>query len=244
MLAKYNFFCSLLFCLFCFTTEFQLQAQLQHFQQNDIPYIEVEGSAEKEIIPDEIYTRITLRERTEGKKTISVTSQEEELKKGIQSLGLSLDDLSFSDADADFIKIKWRKKGVISQAQYTMKTIDASSTAKLFELLDELKIKDAFIVKIDYSEKEILRKELKIKAIKVAKEKAKYLVEAIDNSLGKPLKILEISENRPRYDYQYMGRQSNFVLDDIVYESEESIPELQFEKLKYRYEVYVAFEIK
>ncbi|PKP46668.1 MAG: hypothetical protein CVT95_06675 [Bacteroidetes bacterium HGW-Bacteroidetes-12] len=35
-------------------------------------YIEVTGTAEKEIIPDEIYISITIRERHEGKEKITI----------------------------------------------------------------------------------------------------------------------------------------------------------------------------
>ena len=39
------------------------------------------------------------------------------------------------------------------------------------------------------------RKEVKIQAIKAAKEKANYLLNAIGNKAGKPLEIIEISDN-------------------------------------------------
>lgn len=44
-------------------------------------YIEVTGTAEKEIIPDEIYIAITIRERHEGKEKITIYKQSADLKK-------------------------------------------------------------------------------------------------------------------------------------------------------------------
>ena len=63
--------------------------------------IEVTGRAEKEIIPDEIYIAITIRERIEGRKKISIEKQETDLKKALKSINFSLDDLSLSDANAN-----------------------------------------------------------------------------------------------------------------------------------------------
>ena len=48
--------------------------------ENKKPFIEVTGSGETEIIPDEIYITITLQERQEGKDKLSIEKQEENLK--------------------------------------------------------------------------------------------------------------------------------------------------------------------
>ena len=51
-----------------------------HYSQtkptDEIPYIEVNGYAEKEIIPNEIYIGITLRERMENKEKVTIEAQE------------------------------------------------------------------------------------------------------------------------------------------------------------------------
>ncbi len=48
----------------------------------EIPYIEVNGYAEKEIIPNEIYIGITLRERMENKEKVTIEAQEKLLLAG------------------------------------------------------------------------------------------------------------------------------------------------------------------
>jgi hypothetical protein len=40
--------------------------------EKDAPYIEVTGMAEKEIIPDEIYIRIIIKERYDGRDKITI----------------------------------------------------------------------------------------------------------------------------------------------------------------------------
>ena len=55
--------------------------------QNDRPYIEVNGIAEKEVIPDMIYINIVIEERFSGGK-VTIEDQEKQLKEALQSLGI------------------------------------------------------------------------------------------------------------------------------------------------------------
>lgn len=68
------------------------------------PFIEVNGSAEMEVVPDEIFIRITLRERMEGKDKISIDQQEADMKSRLQSAGIDLNNLSLSDAGTAFVR--------------------------------------------------------------------------------------------------------------------------------------------
>ena len=90
----------------------------------------------------------------------------------------------------------------------------------------------------DYSKLEALKKELKIKALKAAKEKATYMVEALGNKLGSVLDIQEINnEIFPQQNYR-----SNMMMkasSDLA----ESAPEIDFKKIKLNYVVNTVFEI-
>ena len=77
-------------------------------QESAAPYTEVTGTADMHIIPDEIFISITIRERNSGNHR-TVKEQEEALKTALKGIGLNLDDLEFSDADADYVAIHWFK---------------------------------------------------------------------------------------------------------------------------------------
>ncbi|MBK5203519.1 MAG: hypothetical protein JJE45_07365 [Prolixibacteraceae bacterium] len=62
-----NFYPFLFFILLSNLCVNQIQAQTT----NSIPYIEVTGVKEPEIVPDEIFIQFTLKERYEGKAKIS-----------------------------------------------------------------------------------------------------------------------------------------------------------------------------
>lgn len=215
------------------------------FAQNDykdVANIEVTGTARLDIMPDEIYVSINLRERSEGKDKISIEEQEKQMKLGLQSVGISLDNLSLSDSESDYVRISWRRKEVISSKQYTLKLATAAEVSKAFEKLDELKINDAFISKTEHSNIVELRKQLRIDAIKAAKEKADYLLEAIGEKAGH---ALEIRENDPGYamNYRLNNIQSYNSFEDKSLSSD-VLPEIGFQKIRIEASIYVKFEIQ
>ncbi len=130
----------------------KLLAQTTSNSVTEKPYIEVTGAAEKEIIPDEIYIAITIRERHEGREKITIEQQEADLKEALKSIDVSLDNLFLSDANANYVRIKWRKKDVITKVAYLLKVGDALTLGNVFEKLDELKIIDAYISRVSHSE--------------------------------------------------------------------------------------------
>ncbi|MBL7895332.1 MAG: SIMPL domain-containing protein [Bacteroidia bacterium] len=213
------------------------------------PYIEVTGTAEKEIIPNEIYITITIRERQEGKEKITIDKQEADLKEALKSIGVSLDNLSLSDANANYIRVKWTKKDVITKNEYVLKVGDALTIGKVFEKLDELKIVEANISRVSHSKLEEFKKEVRIMAIKAAKEKADYLLTAIGEQTGKALKVYEQSPSY-KIDDAYLnvrgGRSESsiYYVDGIKMSESDKDKILQFQKIKLQSAIYVKFEIK
>ncbi|GAB5418803.1 MAG: hypothetical protein Crog4KO_02170 [Crocinitomicaceae bacterium] len=210
----------------------------------DVANIEVTGTARLDIMPDEIFVSITLRERSEGKDKISVEEQEKQMKAGLQSIGISLDDLTLSDSESDYVRISWRKREVISSKEYRLKLSTAEQVSKVFEKLDELEINDAYISKTEHSNIVELKKQLRIDAIKAAKEKADYLLKAIGEETGH---ALEIRENPQNYgspnSYSNVQRYyaNSINLDSIA---DDELPEIGFSKIRIEASIYVKFEIK
>jgi hypothetical protein len=95
--------------------------QTYTLKADELPYIEVDGTAEKEVVPDEIYIGIIIHEKYVNKVKITIEEQEEKLKSGIKSLGIDLENLYLSDANADYVKVRWQKKDVLTMKEYTLK---------------------------------------------------------------------------------------------------------------------------
>ena len=93
----------------------------------------------------------------------------------------------------------------------------------------------------DYSKKESLRKELKIKALQSAREKADYLITSIGGTLGGAIDIQEINNE---YYPQPMYRANTMMKADGIASSEAAMPDIDFKKIKLNYQMRAVFEIK
>lgn len=208
----------------------------------ETPYIEVVGTGEMEIVPDQIYISFTLKERFEGKTKIAIEDQEKEMKKKLMKLDIDLKDLQLADANSDFIKIKRKKTDVIASKDYLLKVSTTAALAKVFEMLDEINAFNANIQRVDHSEIKKFRKETKMLAVQEAKEKAGYLLSAIGETVGKPLFIQE----RDTYDDIQPMRKSAIMpmMAMDAAQNEEALPELSFQKIKLKYTVFARFAIK
>lgn len=215
--------------------------------ETEKPYIEITGTAEKQIIPDEIYIEITIRERHEGKEKITIQKQETDLKEALKSLEISLDDLSLLDANSNYIKVKWRKKDVITKTEYILKVKDAMTVGQVFKKLDNLHIVDANIDRVSHSKIIEFKKEVRIMAIKAAKEKADYLLNAIGEQTGKPLKVYEsnstYTDNGSHLNVRG-SRSSNAIYKEYDNKTSTGKVALEFRKIKLQASIYVKFEIK
>lgn len=212
------------------------------------PYIEVTGTAEKEVIPDEIYIGIIIRERYINKIKVTIEEQEDKLKSAVKSLGIDLTNLYLSDANADYVKIRWQKKDVLTKKDYTLKVSNATTVGQVFQELEKLEITDAFISKVSHSKIDSLRKEVRIMAIKAAKDKADYLLTAIGEQTGKPLIITESPQTIYRSEINALPtRNVNSIASTIGGVSSsfgDKDNEIQFQKIKLASSIYVKFSIK
>lgn len=212
----------------------------------EIPYIEVNGYAEKEVIPNEIYIGITLRERVENKEKVTIEAQEKQLREALATLNLPLSNLSIADANADYVKVSWQKRDVLTKKEYQLKVSSATTVGKVFQELEKMKIQDGYIDHVSHSAIDSLRKQVRIEAIKAAKEKSDYLLNAIGQETGKALIVSE-SENSTitRQDIARMPNKSlNYISGVAFYDSLDKIPEIEFQKIKLSYSIYTKFSIK
>ncbi|WP_343328947.1 SIMPL domain-containing protein [Polaribacter staleyi] len=207
------------------------------------PFIEVTGTAETEIIPDEIYVTISLKERLEKGNKLTIQILEDELKKLLVKIRIPEKNLSISDVNAVLAKTGWWTEEVFSVANYSLKVNGADKLKLLFEGFKKLKIADVHITKATHSNILALRKMNRIKAIKAAKAKADYLLTAIGEHTGKPIKINEIAtNNQPNYSYANQVNVTGYSVSKV--RSLEKNKAVQFEKIKIASSIYVKFSIK
>lgn len=206
-------------------------------QPEEKPYIEVTGTADKEIVPDIIYVSILLSDKVTNKDTYTIDDQEAKLKAALTKLGIDLSNLTLADAGSSVITYKRKEKGVLQTKRLLLKLSTAAQVSAVFEALHDNDIKDGYIERVDHSKMDELRKEVRIMAIKAAKDKATYLLAAIGEAPGKPLVI---TESMP-----YMqARPQVYANASFGVEQMNDAPETNFKTMKITFSYYVKYEIK
>lgn len=217
-------------------------AQKNFIDQN---YIEVTGTIESEIIPDKIYLSIAINENDKKGKE-SVEEQESKMIKALKSMGINTDKkLSIEGFNSTFINYFLRKDDVLKVKQYTLLVHDTQTLANVFKTFDLLEISKVYISKIDHSNIENLKQEAKIKAIKMAKEKAKLFAQGIDQKVGKAIMI---SENSLRISNATPGSENAIIVrgySSAIYGSNanSNIDLLDFKKITIVASMEAKFEL-
>jgi uncharacterized protein len=114
-----------------------------------------------------------------------------------------------------------------------------SNLYKINEILsgvDSRGVQYTTISKYSHSKIEQYRKEIKIKALQAAKDKASYLLASINEQIGEVLQIQELGDDIPQ---PYEGR-----VYAMGKAEDNASPEIGFKEIKLRYEVRAIFKIK
>jgi len=204
----------------------------------DQPYIEVTGKAEMEISPDLFRIRILIEEQ-DSKNKNSVAEQEDRMLKALIEAGVDTrKDLVVKDLSSNFKKYLLGGKDIILQKEYILTISDPKILVRTFSQLENAGISNVSIYEVENSRMEEYRKEVKIAAIKAAKDKASYLAGAIDQEIGKALYINE-SESYP----VSLGYSNTLMYKTRAQNSNEQ-QVFEFENIKLEYSVSCRFELK
>lgn len=228
-------------------------AQPNHtvFANNPFPKtISVSGSAEMEIIPDEIYVNIDLREyqkKGEPKKDIeTIKTQFLEFCKSVNIPDSAISILSYSGYNNYYNFRRKKTVDMLASITYQVKFKDSRTMDELVEKLDDNATNSFVITNTSHSKIIEYRKQLKIKAIQAAKEKATYLAEAIGEKIGDAITINEPTENLN----SNINRASNsavvgnIFVENYKYDNGKVVSEVNFKKLRLRFEVEAEFALR
>lgn len=207
--------------------------------------IEVSGSAERLITPDEFTFKITLLERIENKQKITIEQQEAALRTELSALGVDVaKDLSIFDIASAYVRQK-KVKDVLGMKDYRLKLRDLNKIARLQEIADRLNVARLDLIDSEHSEITRLRRETKMDAIKAARDKADYLLGAIGQRAGKPVFVKEQDEETPRSPYaNYTANTTSNISTGILSRADDSSSSLSFSQIKLRYVIVAKFEIE
>lgn len=213
-------------------------------EDNNSHYIEVTGSSETEIIPDEIHFMITIKEywqeefekksKPEDYQTkVPVNEIEHNLMSALKQAGIAPSDIQTKEV-GDY----WRERGkdfLISKT-FDIKLQNPDQINRIIQTVNTKGIQSMNIGELKNKDLQEYRKQGKIEALKAARQKADYLVAAMGQKLGNVLRIVEPEER----SFSYFQPQS--AMSNVAIPSYDSNPE-NFRTIKLRYQMTARFEI-
>ncbi len=209
--------------------------------------VTVNGSAEMEIVPDEIYVQVDLKEyEKKGGGKVAIDKIRQDFLTAVRSLGLPDSAISVSGYDGyngnPWLRKKNKKNELYASLHYQVKLRNTTQVDQLVDKLDDNATSNFYISRTSHSKLEEFKRNLKIQAVKAAKDKADYLASAINEQVGVAVTINEPGE----YFQPYYGRVANVMMKAESVQMDQSTDQAQadFKKMKLRYDVSVVFALK
>lgn len=210
-------------------------------QEANKRYIEVTGTSEIEIVPDKIHYLIEIREyfaeEFDGKSKpeeyrtkVPLSMIEQELRQTLSEVGISQDAIRTQEI-GDY----WRKPGqdFLVSKKFDITLTDFNQIDKIVRHIDTKGINTMRIGELENKDMLSYHRKGKIEALKAARQKASYLVEALGKKLGD---VILIVENGGGNAFTFPLAQSNVLSSDAA--SFDS-----FRTIKKNYSMLVRFEI-
>ncbi|MFN7115890.1 MAG: SIMPL domain-containing protein [Saprospiraceae bacterium] len=180
--------------------------QIAQAQNTESRFIEVVGYAETEIIPDEIYYTIELKEFTENRNKISLDTLDARFLNMTKQYQIPLENIEISDTYSRKYYMRRKDQEVFRTKNYTIKFADIEQLDQFGQAIEAIPIEQASITKLNYTEIIALETQLKIRALENAQTKAQQLLAAIGETIGEVITISEFYENDVRsYLENYMS---------------------------------------
>lgn len=214
--------------------------------------ISVTGSAEMDIIPDEIYVQVDLREyKKKGEEKVDLEKIKTAFLNNCKVAGIPDSNISVASYDGYNMASIWRRRrkdpDLFSSITYLLKFKNTELIDLLVDKLDDEATSNFRIVRTSHSKIIEYRRQLKIMAVKAAKEKATYLSESINEKLGEAITITEPEEsissdvaggiyntNAKLYSNSVAKAESYGISDGTV----------DYRKIKLRFEVKALYALK
>lgn len=218
-------------------------------------YIEVTGTSEVEIVPDEIHFVIGIKEyfeeefdgvsKPEDYKTkVRIETIESQMRDALHSIGITDNDIRTQEV-GDY----WRERGMdfLIGKNLDITLHDFTMIDSIISVIDTRGVSSMRIG--DMSHKDILKyhEQGKKDAVLAARHKAEYMAEALGEKLGP---VLSIVEHGGGTDYYTVVQNSKMRMDGAAFGSEAAMaaPAASasdaFRTIKYTYSVTCRFALK
>jgi uncharacterized protein len=201
--------------------------------------IEVTGTAEQEVTPDIINVTISLQEYMNGKNKVTIDQLENQLESAVKDANIAKEDFTVNNTSA-YNNTYQKKKNpdFLASKQYGIRFHDLNKFNQILSQVDPKGIQSTNIDSYDYSKITDLKRQLKIKALLDAKDKAAYLLNSIDEKLGGAINITEVDNSSFPAPRAMMFKTMSLNAAPSPQESD-----IDFKKIKLSFQINAVFEI-
>lgn len=231
----------LLFCLLL------LQAVIVNaqFQKNfiDENYIELNGSSQLEITPNEIYLTIVINEANKKLK-LSVEKQEALMINELNKNNIKLEEnFKVKDFTSSYKYYFFKQTDIHKSKTYELKVSTAIELGKVYASLEKIGISNISVARVDHSDIEEFKLQAKVKAIKMAKTKAEKYTGAIGQTIGSAIHIQEQEINTTQ-NYNQLNEVVVVGYSSLSKSNKFNFENLEFRNIIINAKVHVKFQIK
>lgn len=225
-------------------------AAIGHSQSHQLDtrkYIEVTGSADMIVAPDEIELEVILQEFIKSGTKVKLNEVNDIFYKILVKNKLDTGKLAFQNISDDYWWYWWRYRESYYQTKtITLKLSKATNILQLVQDLNEKWVQSIRISKSTHTKIHQYRRQVKAEAAKMAKEKAAYLLESLGEELGTVLSAEEMPEQNHNY---WWYNSSNLLGNSTIDNGRVGSPDNEnninnVASIKLRYEMKVKFSIK
>ncbi len=202
--------------------------------------IQVTGTAEREILPDEIFVRIVISENdTKGK--VSVDKMEQDMITALRNIGVDVENnLKVGDMSSSLHEKIFGKNTTRTTATYQLKISSAEMLGNVYQRLGSFGISNITITALNHSRIREITAEVRIEAVKNAQQMASDMARALGQEIGKAVYVVD-------YNNQVINTRSNYKADLIMeadsYDTGAGAAALDFRNIKLSYSVSVKFAL-
>ncbi len=216
-----------------------LVSSIGAYSQNTVRKIEVIGFASKEIMPDELFLGITIKEYDLNKKKVSLDDTESQIRKVLNELKIPLENLVVTNVYGYITYTADNKPGNYeSRKSYRLKLSDTKKINSIISKLDQNALESVHLEEMSHSNIKAFEKEVRIKALEAAKEKASYLLLSMNQQLGNVLEIQELDYSVYQPHPMYNMKANVMMSGDAMEEN------IASQNIKVEYKIRAVFEIK
>jgi len=170
----------------------------QEFKLNGVRHVVVRGTATMEVVPNSIKIRVTLRERYIGKQELDIVILDSKFNSIVQSLSIDPSNITLDEFSSDYSKYRRKRADVFASKDYIVTLANITVATQLLKQLNEADF-ESFMFSKSHTDIISYRKQVKANAVKASKEKAMYLLEAVDGNIGKLLVLKELVNEDAEY---------------------------------------------